>query len=201
MLRDARARLAALPIMLCVVGVGGGCVREPEAPAIAFSYNFGDTLFEGFLMDELERTRPDGGRRIRVMGGSTSFRGGDGSSLSAEVRRATVLAEDRTVIVAVGPGGSREALQVAPIYRDAGLAELLPTATSRALSAAGATALLLAANDSLQGAFIPQQGGHDGTAPGARWLPWVSARSQAYPSARCQADAPVPGAQSSSFGP
>ena len=157
MLRYARARLAALPIVvgvLGVVGVVGGCVPEPAAPAIGFSSNFGDTLFEAFLMDELERTRPEGGRRIRVMGSSVAFQGREGSPLSAEVRRATTLAEDPTVIVAVGPGGSREALQVAPIYRDAGLTELIPTATSRILAASGPTALLLAADDSVQGDFI-----------------------------------------------
>ncbi len=131
-----------------------GCAREQADPAIAFSFNFGDSAFEGFLIEELERVRPDGGRALRVVGGAAAFRGTIGSALSAEVRRATTLAEDPTVLVAVGPGGSREALQVAPVYRDARLAELIPTATSRLLAATGPQVFLLAANDSVQGEFI-----------------------------------------------
>jgi ABC-type branched-subunit amino acid transport system substrate-binding protein len=74
--------------------------------------------------------------------------------LSAEVQRATLLAENPNVMAVVGPGGSREALQVAPVYREAGLTHLVPTATSRLLSGAGAYTFVLVPNDSVQGEFI-----------------------------------------------
>ena len=142
--------LLALGISLAAAS----CAREPANPAIAFSYSFGDTAFEGFLVDELERARPEGGVHIRVLGGSSAFMAGDITSLSAELRRATALVKDPTVVVAIGPGGSREVLQVAPIYREAGLAEIVPTGTSRLLGALGASVFLMAANDSVQGDFI-----------------------------------------------
>lgn len=153
------SRPARLRRLLTRFAVGGallalGCGRDVAAPAIGFTYSFGDTLFEAFLTDELERLRPEGAVRLRLVGGSLAFRGDGASSLGAEVRRATALSDDPTVLVAVGPGGSREALQVAPIYREAGIPQLVPTATSRLLAAAAPQPFLLAANDSVQGSFI-----------------------------------------------
>lgn len=154
MSRSVRSRLLALVLVTGASLFAATCASDVAEPTIAFSYNFGDTSFEGFLMDELERTRPEGGERIRVVGGAATFRSEGGGALSAEVRRATQLAEDASVLVAVGPGGSREVLQVVPIFRDAGLAQIIPTATSRRLGAAGPGVFLMAPNDSVQGAFI-----------------------------------------------
>jgi branched-chain amino acid transport system substrate-binding protein len=56
-------------------------------------------------------------------------------------------------------------LQVAPVYRRARLANLAPTATSRALANIGDWTFLMAPNDSLQGEFI---GAFADTALGAR---------------------------------
>jgi branched-chain amino acid transport system substrate-binding protein len=58
------------------------------------------------------------------------------------------------VVAVVGPGGSREALQVAPIYGDAGLPQILPVATSALLPSAGPWTFRLAPGDSAQGEFI-----------------------------------------------
>ncbi len=146
-------RLSRLALMLGA-GALAACTADVREPAIGYSYNFGDTAFEGLLNDELERTRPEGGVRIRVVGADAAFRQPGMSALSAEVWRATALAADPDVVVSVGPGGSREALQVAPIYREARLADLVPTATSRLLAGAGDYTLRLAVDDSAQGAFI-----------------------------------------------
>jgi branched-chain amino acid transport system substrate-binding protein len=146
-------RLTRLALVLGA-GALAACGTEVREPAIGYSYNFGDTAFESLLNDELERTRPEGGLRIRVVGADAAFRAPGMSALSAEVWRATALASDPSVIVSVGPGGSREALQVAPIYREAKLADLVPTATSRLLADAGAYTMRLAVDDSAQGAFI-----------------------------------------------
>lgn len=85
--------------------------------------------------------------------------------LAAEVARARHLADDSDVVVAVGPGGSREALQVAPVYRDAQLMQLVPTATSRLLVPLRDWTLVLVPNDSAQGEFI---GEHAAATLGAR---------------------------------
>ena len=148
-LRLLRAHFAAGASILAL-----GCGSEANAPAIGIAYNFGDTAFEGFLVDELERVRPQGAASLRVVGASMAYRVEGLSFLAAEVRRATMIAQDPDVLIAVGPAGSREALQVAPIYREAGIPALIPTATSRLLASAGTPPFLLAANDSVQGAFI-----------------------------------------------
>jgi len=157
MIVSGGARRVSRPVLLALLSGAAAlaaCDADVRVPLIGYSYNFGDTAFEGLLNDELERTRPEGGVRIRVVGADSAFRAPGMSALSAEVWRATALASDPDVVLSVGPGGSREALQVAPIYREARLADLVPTATSRLLAGAGEFTLPLAADDSAQGAFI-----------------------------------------------
>lgn len=146
---------AARPWGALLLLLAAACDGAPRSPAIGFTYNFGDTLFQSFLEEEVERARPDGAIPIRVTGISEGgWRSLGSSALSAEVQRATNLTADRDVIVVVGPGGSREALQVTPIYREARMPNILPSVTSRLLANAGAYSFLLAPNDSLQGEFI-----------------------------------------------
>lgn len=74
--------------------------------------------------------------------------------LVGEVSRARKLAEDSNIVAVVGPGGSREAIQVAPIYRDAQVMQLVPTATSRLLEPFREGTVVLVPNDSVQGEFL-----------------------------------------------
>ncbi|HTL04722.1 MAG TPA: ABC transporter substrate-binding protein [Gemmatimonadales bacterium] len=75
-------------------------------------------------------------------------------TLLGEVDKALYFAADAEVVGVVGPGGSREALQTAPIYQHAGLPNLLPTATSSLLHHAGRWTFMMAPDDSVQGEFI-----------------------------------------------
>lgn len=140
---------ALLALSLAVLA----CDAGPDAPAIGFTYNWGDDDLERFI--EAQVNGDATASPIRVL---TSREGGwqafGASPMAAEVKRAQLLSEDRDVVVVVGPGGSREVLQVAPIYGEAGLPLLVPTATSRLLDAAGAHLFRLAADDSVQGEFI-----------------------------------------------
>ncbi len=150
----ARGTLRLL-LLAGAAGIAACGAAEADAPAVAFTYNFGDTAFQAFLEEELERHRTPDAVRLRVVGAQGDFRDSLGlGALSAEVARATALVRDPTVIVAVGPGGSREVLQVAPIYREGGLPDLVPTATSRLLAGLGPLTFLLAPDDSVQGEFI-----------------------------------------------
>jgi branched-chain amino acid transport system substrate-binding protein len=107
------------------------------------------------MRDEIARTRPAGGVDIRLItvdsGGWAAL---GASPLVAEIARARRLAEDSTVLAVIGPGGSREALQAGPIYRDAGVMQLVPTATSRLLESLGEGTIVLVPNDSVQGEFL-----------------------------------------------
>lgn len=149
--RSARAAPFAVALAL----LAGACGAPDASPAIGFTYNWSDTALEYFVQSELDRTRPAGGDSIELRASRTGgWQAFGGTPLAAEVRRATILAEREAVIGVVGPGGSREALQVLPVYAAAGVPQLIPTATSALLSPPSATAFLLAANDSVQGEFI-----------------------------------------------
>lgn len=149
------AALAAA--VAAAVLLAAACDRARTAPAIGFSYNWGDESFAQFLREEIERTRPEGGAVIRLINvDSGGWQALGASALAAEVRRARTLADDPDVVVAVGPGGSREALLVAPVYREVSLMDLVPTATSRLLEPMSEWSPVLAPNDSLQGEFIGQ---------------------------------------------
>jgi len=71
-----------------------------------------------------------------------------------DIRYAERLASMREVVAIVGPSDSRTALVTAPYYNNAGISQLLPTATSRDLHDAGEHTLMLAPDDSLEGEFI-----------------------------------------------
>lgn len=58
------------------------------------------------------------------------------------------------IIGVVGHGGSRESLVAAPIYEAAGVAEVVPTGTSRHLAAAGSWVFPIAPNDSVESEFL-----------------------------------------------
>lgn len=129
------------------------------------AYTTADDALMRFFQGEVDRSRPDGTPAIRIVGFERAEAGADGSPLAAEVRRAERFVADPDVMVAIGPGGSREVLQVAPIFREAGLMQVVPTATSRSLRQAGDHAFLLSPDDSLQGVFL---GAFADTARGAR---------------------------------
>jgi len=131
------------------------CGRGTSEPTIGFTYNWGDREFERFLAEELERARPEGAVAIRLRSNSEGgWQAYGASPLAAEISRATALAADSNVLAVVGPGGSREVLQVARVYAEAELAAIIPTATARLLAESGPLIFRMAADDSVQGAFI-----------------------------------------------
>ena len=82
--------------------------------------------------------------------------------LAAEVDYAARLAAVPGMVAIVGHQGSREALLSSPIYTEAGLPQVVPTATSRRLHEAGALTFMMAPDDSIEGAFIGQFAAHLG---------------------------------------
>lgn len=141
-----------LPLVVLTLAVAASC-QDVTPPAIGFTVSWGDGPLEAYMQEAVNRAA--GAEPLRILGrevGSLEDLGT--SALAAEVTRATRLAADPSVLVVVGPGGSREALQVAPIYRDAGVVNIAPTATSQLLPSAGPWTLRMAPNDSVQGAFM-----------------------------------------------
>ncbi|MBX3175159.1 MAG: ABC transporter substrate-binding protein [Gemmatimonadaceae bacterium] len=144
-------RLLGVPLLTVALG----CGEAAGVPAVGFTYTFGPSPVDSVLQEEVDLAGGAGADSVRLLispeGGFKVFAA---AVLPAEVARAAWLVDNPEVLAVVGPGGSREALQVAPLYEAAGLADLVPTATSRALATAGHTTLPISPNDSVQGAFI-----------------------------------------------
>jgi len=67
---------------------------------------------------------------------------------------AAQLAGTSSVAVVVGPSNSRNALVTAPGYNAAGLAHIVPSATSRRLRGAGPATFVLVPDDSVEGEYL-----------------------------------------------
>lgn len=142
-----------LPLWLVLAGLSA-CGDRVRSPAIGFTYNWGDTTLETAVRSELALSAAGRAATRLVATDSGGWAAYGTTPLTAEVQRATLLAANPEVVVVVGPGGSREALQVAPVYGAAQMPLLIPTATSRLLADAGALTFRLAPDDSVQGEFI-----------------------------------------------
>jgi ABC-type branched-subunit amino acid transport system substrate-binding protein len=141
-------------LWLALAGLGA-CGDRVRDPAIGFTYNWGDTTLETAVRAELALRADAGESPTRLIATDSGGWAAYGTTpLTAEVQRATRLAANPEIVVVVGPGGSREALQVAPVYGAAEMPLLIPTATSRLLAGAGELTFRLAPDDSVQGEFI-----------------------------------------------
>jgi branched-chain amino acid transport system substrate-binding protein len=81
---------------------------------------------------------------------------------AAEVALAQRIAAEDDVMVVVGHATSRGSLEAAPVYRNAGLAQLVPTGTSRRLRDAGPSVFLLVPDDSAEGDAMAAYGASGG---------------------------------------
>ena len=141
-------------VLSMLVGTGGsGCAR-PKLAEIGYAADGGLPNAGNVAEMVLDSTAPPGTPRIRIVTGYDVSSTQPGGALMGEVDKAVRFAQDPKIAVVVGPGGSREALQTAPIYRQAGLANVDPISTSRLIHAVGPWTFMLAADDSVQGEFI-----------------------------------------------
>lgn len=138
-----------------LAAAGLGCGEAVQRPAIGLTFNWSESPLERYVTNSVNAGVTHARDSIRIV---TSRPGGLAdygvTPMAAEVTRASDLVADPSVLAVVGPGGSREVLQVAPIYNAAGLADVVPTATSRLLADAGPMLFRLAPDDSVQGHFI-----------------------------------------------
>ena len=130
-----------------------GCARQPGEGAIAYSLGSPAPSAADVARADIAASRRPGEPVILVQQQVTNPIKPFGALVS-EVDKAIQFAADPRIVAVVGPGSSREALQTSPVYRDAGLPNVIPTATSRLLRSAGPWTFRLAADDSVQGEFI-----------------------------------------------
>ncbi|MEO8635254.1 MAG: ABC transporter substrate-binding protein [Gemmatimonadales bacterium] len=78
------------------------------------------------------------------------------SATAKDVRIALDVTTLHGLSAVLGPGSSRGMLAAAPIYDDARIPVITPTATSRLVQRVGAWTFMLAPNDSVEGAYLAQ---------------------------------------------
>lgn len=139
---------------LLTIAAAAACGGEPGSVAIGYASGVHLPNAATLAQADMDSTRRPGQARIIIATGDTGSQVESGASLLTEVERALRLSRRADIVAVVGPGGSREALQSAPMYREAGIPNVIPTATSRRLGGLRASAFVLAPSDSIQGEFI-----------------------------------------------
>lgn len=144
-------------ILLCLavlMGVGL-CVRAGAArPVVGFAYTRASAGYVVLAEAGLEA------RGIPV----PRFRYdslADSETSDGALALASTFVADPALSVIVGPSNSRHALATAPAYNAAGLAQIVPSATSRRLRRAGPATFTLAPDDSVEGAFLARFAGQE----------------------------------------
>lgn len=150
-----RRRRAATPRRLVATAVvlSAGCTEVDRAAIVGLLLSVGNEqviAFAELALDSLEHA--GAARHVRVSRGEAPAPGG--AALATTVEHAIRLAADANVSAIVGPPSSTEALLVAPVLEEAGLAMIVPTATTRRLRASGQHVFPLAPDDSIEGEFI-----------------------------------------------
>ncbi len=127
-------------------GAALGCGREPGRIACICS----DTT----LAPVVEQSTRQAGDAVRPLLVSATRRDIMGGEDARDVASAGAAAAAPDVAAVVGHGSSRTSLLAAPIYDEAGVPFIAPTATSRRLRDAGPWTFQLAPDDEAEGAFI-----------------------------------------------
>lgn len=130
-------------VLLVACSDGGG------PPTIGFAVNMAPPNAATVAMAALARRQRPGMPTIRIISGI-----GGAGRLPDEVDRALRFVKNPEIVAVVGPGGSRQTLQTAPVFRDGGMPNIAPTSTSARLHAVGPWTFMLAPDDSVQGEFL-----------------------------------------------
>jgi len=130
------------------------CADPPPTVGVGFASNLGSPSAADVAQAALDESYAPGARRIVVTTGDSARSFTNPDPLLNEVDRAIHFASNAAIVAVVGPSGSREALQTAPVYRDARLPNLIPTGNSSRFFNLGPLFFLLAPRDSVQGEFI-----------------------------------------------
>ena len=132
--------LAATGVGLCARAGGG-------RPVVGFAYT---RLSAGYVALAESAFAARGLSAPLILWDSTAE---EESTEGAAALAATFVARPEVAVV-VGPSNSRHALVTAPAYNAAGLAQIVPSATSRRLRGAGPATFTLAPDDSVEGEFL-----------------------------------------------
>lgn len=142
-----RRTTSVVLLLVAVTGVGLCFRAGPDRPVIGFAYTSISARYLDLATAALEA------RGLAVPEFLYDTAAGAQTSDQA-LALAARLVDDPAVSVVVGPSNSRHALATAPAYNVAGLAHVVPSATSRRLRGAGPATFTLAPDDSVEGDFM-----------------------------------------------
>jgi branched-chain amino acid transport system substrate-binding protein len=147
-------RTVLLAILLIAVTGVGLCVRAGAArPVVGFAYTHPSAAYLDLATAALEAR---GTATPRFLYDSAA----ESETSDGALALASAFVADPAVSVVVGPSNSRHTLATAPAYNAAGLAEIVPSATSRRLRRAGPATFMLAPDDSVEGDFLARFARH-----------------------------------------
>src|SRR5262245_21214832 len=131
-------------VMLLTIGTAGCARLQPRPPVVGFAYtmisaNYRDLAAEAVAARGLPAT-------TFLLDTATEHENSE-----AALAFAASLVGRSDIAVVVGPSNSRHALATAPAYNAAGLAQLVPSATSRRVRSAGPSTFVLVPDDSVEG--------------------------------------------------
>jgi ABC-type branched-subunit amino acid transport system substrate-binding protein len=142
---------------LAVAVFAVGCNHEPSVALIGVMT--GNGAVHAALQEAIDATHQEGMLRIAVaqssVGGVLPLTDGD-SENERTLSSAYGLAAEPAVVGVVGPGGSHGALLAGPVFREAGLAFILPIANSPQVAGLTPTGLSLAPTLEAESDFIGQ---------------------------------------------
>lgn len=133
-------------ILALITGAACGDA-DTRPPVIAFAYTRSSASYLDLAREAL---RERGAPAARFYYDSLS----DSESSERALAFAASIVGHQEIALVVGPSNSRHALATAPAYNAAGLAQIVPSATSRRLRGGGPGTFILVPDDSVEGAFL-----------------------------------------------
>jgi branched-chain amino acid transport system substrate-binding protein len=142
-----RRILFASIVVLLAIGAAVTVLTVRRRPVVGFAYTGPSSIYLDLAGDALRgRGTPVPAFLFDSMAATET------SDRALAFAAALVMRSD--VAVVVGPSNSRHALATAPAYNAAGLAEIVPSATSRRLRDVGPATFTPAPDDSVEGEFL-----------------------------------------------
>lgn len=142
--------LAGLFITVVLLFTVSGCGKRSRA-VIGFS-RAGSPSVLNVAQEEVLSWKDSAGVEIRFI--EVSKEGDLSGGLEDDIARASMLVKVPDLVAVVGHDDSRSSLLAAPVYNEAGIPHIIPTATSRRLKESGQWTFTLAPDESAEGAFI-----------------------------------------------
>lgn len=129
-------------VVAAAIALAGACQRQPSVALIHF-VDQGDPSLRRVIEVVLDSLNRDGRLPVRLASSDSGVARGE-RRLIRGVYQALASVKDPEVVAAVGPAGSSEVMTIGPVFRDAGIPMVVPTANAPQLARLGEGVYLMA---------------------------------------------------------